>query len=86
MILNDFKPSKADEHFPELHVIYRKDDDCSVFLRDTKGRFCYLKSCRVGQTDGVRDFHELVDGLSDLVIWCYDSQENFERINGTVSE
>lgn len=80
-----FSFEKANDHFPELHVVYRSDNDCSLFLRTPNGNYYYLTACRVNGDSGVPDLRSSLDGFQDLVMWFYSSQEEFDSIHGRLT-
>lgn len=75
----NFHPSKADKHFPELHVIHNIHE-AVAYMRTPNGSFYKLKDAKNGAS--TRD--ELEEHFCDLIIWRYDDLKQFEDINGIV--
>jgi hypothetical protein len=64
--MNVFTLNKAAEHFPEMHVVFTSDDECSCYIRTPTGQVYLLQIAK-----GTTNLDEFLDGFADLVTWFY---------------
>lgn len=59
----------SDSHYPEVHVVYRSDNDCACFIRSTNGEVYKLALI----TTNTANLETFLEGFRDLVVWYHSS-------------
>ena len=72
--MNAFTPEKAHSHYPEVHVLYRSDDDCACFIRTPTGVAYKLHAMALGE-----NLDSFLDGFADLKVWFHSDLELLKK-------